>query len=172
MFEANFESSEHNGYRTFELLDRVSFRVASYAYGMGLIGSEVFFAIQEPSPRDMSWKSMLTTCRYWESTILNDENYIVGHRLTHVFDRLCHFEINDPNATRLATEFCRNASREDLYAAGGRGRLMRLFVTKDQASLSGERDVQISKAGILLSCEKPLSYHIDLARKAGLRKMF
>jgi len=168
-FEVGFESSQCSGYRIFEIVDRVSFRVTSYAHGAGLVGTEMFFAIQEPSPRVMSWKSMLTTCHYWESTITNDENTIVGYRLINIFEKLCFFQINASNGKRLATEFCRNASSADITEVGGRDRLMRLFVTKDQASLNGEYDVQISKAGILLSSDKPLSYHLDLAKKAGIR---
>jgi hypothetical protein len=168
-FEAKFESNEFSGFRIFKIEDKGIFSISSYDQGKGLIGKEMFFAMQEPMSKEPTWKSMLTTCHHWESTITNDKFSIVGYRKINIFDKLCFFQINAPNGRRLATEYFRNASRTDMGEVGGKNQFIKLCVARDQAHLNGELNVPISKAGILLNSDKPIAYHLELAKKAGIK---
>lgn len=160
---------EYQGFRDYEIHDRVSFSVTSYDYDYNLRGKEVFFAISEPAPTDAQWKNMLINCSYWESTITNYQGEIVGHRKIHLSRDLVEVVITTGGGRLFAQEYSRKVTKKQVSACGGIEQLKRLFVIQDQALILGDRNTKVSAAGIILDTQKSLDFHIDQARKANIK---
>ena len=172
LINANFSSGfvgpygEYQGFRDYEILDRLSFCITSYDYEYNLRGKEVFFALSEPRPTTVDWANILQSCEYWESTITNYQGAIVGHRKLNLSEHFCGIVITTSLGLQFAQEFSRKVTKKQLNICGGRDQLEKLFVTQDQALIHGERNPQITSSGIILETEKSITFHISQAKKA------
>jgi hypothetical protein len=110
---------------------------------------------------------MLMGCDYWESTVTNCDHEIVGYRRIKLLSS-DFFEVSilTSEGRFWAQEYCRKVTKKNLENSGGIEQLKKLFVTLDQALLSGDISPQVSASGIILETQKSIDFHIEQAKKA------
>jgi hypothetical protein len=168
-FESRFSRADLSGTRVYSILDPTRFSVETFDSYYELIIKEIFVALDTRNALSLGWSNIIRSCRTWESTMINRFNEIVGYRTVMLGEDLSVFRVFSVDHALLAIELLRPVTIEDLSCYGALDRVSRVFATMDQALLSDEK-LQFANAGIILNSSSSVSRHVELAKKAGIRR--